>query len=174
MNFEDGFLLVHFRAEFLGVSQQNVVVYRPLHLHSRGPAVAFELSWARFLFELLIQKVKEPKILGNSPAERSADFNRKVGSLHLVPAPHFMQDLGDGRKLAFADVLAWEFLRSKTPTVISPPYFLRNAAVVEPAGPPPMIATSKCMYRLRSMNTDVIFGSISQLLNSGAHYSDFG
>jgi hypothetical protein len=111
------------------VVQENLVVDGAIHLEGGFSALSGELCGSGFVDEEAIdEEVKVPKIVGGTPAVGGAPISSRMGEMA-------------GRWLS----PTWSrgnFSRSKTATLSCGRYFLRRAATVDPAGPPPMITTS--------------------------------
>jgi hypothetical protein len=136
-------LFVDIGPEFAGVVEEDFIVDGSFNLE-RGPdSLACECGRAGFIDERGIgDELEIPEVGVCAPAVGRAEFDGKVCGFNLVPAAHFAEDRADERQLAFADMLAWElgFLEDADAEVGL--YLRIREAQVDPAGPPPTIATS--------------------------------
>ena len=102
-------LLLNLAAQLLGMLQQNGVIHGPIDLERCLPPLPLVLGGTRLILEILQrQEFKIPEFRRTAPAKGCANLDGEVGGLHLVPAPHFVEDIADGRELTFTDVIARE------------------------------------------------------------------
>ena len=100
-----------FLIECAGVVEQDLVVHCPIDLPCDELPILLELRGTGLIAKLRErQKLEVPGLGARAPQIRSADFDRKVGPLDLVPHSDLVQDVPDGGELALADVLAREAL----------------------------------------------------------------